>query len=169
VKILCFGLGALLIALIVQEEIVRVLNPRNHALIIVGVYGVCSMLALAGFAWSSCEAISCAGFWVDILRLALLLGSLSLAYIAVYSAIEDDSPSMAMVKMAWQSGENGCGEADFARVMDDRLFLDQRLEAMQRDGWITESDGSVTLTPLGTFWAKLFRRAQLLLRMDEGG
>ena len=168
-RILLFGFVALIAAFVVQVAVVRVLQPRNHAAVIVVVFGIFSALALVAFALFSPAEGSGWGHWIDLGRLALLLGSLSLAYIAVYSAIEDDSPSMAMVKMAWQAGHKGCAESDFRAVMDDQLFLDQRLEAMKRDGWIGELAGEVFLTPLGRFWASLFYRAQVILRMDEGG
>ncbi len=168
-RILLFGLAALVSAFVVQVLVVRALQPRNHAAVIVVVFGTFCALALAAFAVFPSADNNGWGYWIDLGRLALLLASLSLAYVAVYSAIEDDSPSMAMVKMAWQAGAKGCAEEDFRAVMDDRLFLDQRIEAMKRDGWVVEVAGNIVLTPLGRFWASLFYRAQLLLRMDEGG
>lgn len=168
-RVLFFGVGAFFQALVIQAIIVRFLRPRNHAAVIVAVFGFVSVLAVLLFASYPDSDVNDVSIFADIARLALLLGSLSLAYIAVYSAIEDDSPSMAMVKMAWQARPAGCSEGDLARIMDDRLFLDQRLEAMRRDGWITGGAEVVTLTSLGRFWAGLFRRAQLMLRMDEGG
>jgi hypothetical protein len=168
-ELLLYCSAALICAFVVQVSIVRVLNPSNHAAVIVAVFGLFSIASVVLFAAFGHGSGDVAAHWAATARLALILASLSLAYIAVYSAIEDDSPSMAMVKMAWKSGAKGCGEPDFQLVMDDRLFLDRRLDAMERDGWIAKRGGAVTLTRLGTFWAKLFRRAQLLLRMDEGG
>ena len=167
-SVLLFGAATLISAFVVQVVLVRWLRPRNHAAVIVAVFGAFSVAALVLFV----KVVSDVGgpsLWADAARLALLLGSLSLAYIAVYSAIEDDSPSMAMVKMAWQAGDQGCVEADFRAVMDDRLFLDQRIEAMKRDGWVLQEGDEIVLTPLGRLWGTVFRRAQLLLRMDEGG
>lgn len=168
-SVLLWGLTTLVAAFVVQVIFVRWLRPQNHAAVIVAVFGTFSAVALILFVSLASGDGSGASRWTDAARLALLLGSLSLAYIAVYSAIEDDSPSMAMVKMAWQAGECGCVEEDFRAVMDDRLFLDQRIEAMKRDGWIVQSADEIVLTPLGRLWGTIFRRAQLLLRMDEGG
>lgn len=167
-SVLSFGAASLLAAFVVQVILVRWLQPRNHAAVIVAVFGAFSMAALVMFVKFG-AGHSGLSIWADAARLALLLGSLSLAYIAVYSAIEDDSPSMAMVKMAWQAGDEGCVESDFRAVMDDRHFLDQRIEAMKRDGWVLQSGDEIVLTPLGRLWGTVFRRAQLLLRMDEGG
>jgi hypothetical protein len=168
-ELLLYCFAALACALVVQVGIVRLTDPANHAAVILGVFGFFSIASIVSFAVFARGSEDVAAHWTDTVRLALLLASLSLAYIAVYSAIEDDSPSMAIVKMAWKNGANGCGEIDFALVMDDRLFLDQRLEAMARDRWIVQTSGDVKLTPLGRFWAELFRRSQMLLGMDEGG
>ncbi|MEX1049870.1 MAG: hypothetical protein WED15_10100 [Akkermansiaceae bacterium] len=168
-SVLFFGFGALAAAFIVQVLLVRCLQPRNHAAVIVAVFGTFSLLALLLFVVLQRGDVDGLPLWADTARLALMLGSLSLAYIAVYSAIEDDSPSMAMVKMAWQAGGRGCTEADFRTVMNDHLFLDQRIEAMKRDGWVVQSGDAIVLTPLGRIWGTVFSRAQQLLRMDEGG
>ena len=167
--VLLFGLGALLLAFVAQVAIVRTLRPKNHAAVIVAVFGVFSFAALVLFAMWPRPEPPVVPVWADVARLALLLASISLAYIAVYSAIEDDSPSMAMVKMAWQAGDKGCAESDFRAVMDDRLFLDRRIDAMERDGWVDRSGGNLILTPLGRLWATVFFKAQLVLGMDEGG
>jgi hypothetical protein len=168
-SVLVCGLGTLALAFVVQVVLVRLLHPRNHAAVIVVVFGLCSLLALLLFAMFPLLRGGDWASWADTARLALLLGSLSLAYVAVYSAIEDDSPSMALVKMAWQAGGRGCSEEQFRAVMDDRLFLDQRIEAMRRDGWVVKSGDGIVLTPLGRLWGTVFLQAQLLLRMDEGG
>jgi len=168
-EVLLYCFAALACAFVVQIGIVRLTKPANHASVILGVFGFFSIASIVSFFVFSHGSGDVAAHWTDTVRLALLLASLSLAYIAVYSAIEDDSPSMAMVKMAWKNGPKGCGEVDFALVMDDALFLDQRIEAMVRDRWIVRTNGGAKLTPLGRFWAELFRRSQILLGMDEGG
>lgn len=160
---------ALLLALLAQILVVRVFHPRNHALVITLCFAMMSLAAMATFYFFVRPSTDTVQLISQTARLGLLLLSITLAHIATYSAIEDDSPSMAIVKMAWDAGERGCSESELSEVMGDDLFLTNRIHAMKRDGWIDSSSDRVTLTPLGRAWATLFAKVQSVLRMDEGG
>jgi hypothetical protein len=168
-NLLTIAFLALIVALAIQIAVVRVFRPRNHALVITLCFGLASVAAMTVFFVFVHPCTDAVERSVQTARLGLLLLSITLAHIATYSAIEDDSPSMAMVKMAWDAGHHGCSEKDFSQVMGDDLFLAKRIDAMRRDGWIECRKDQISLTPLGVIWGTLFAKVQRLLRMDEGG
>lgn len=168
-SLLIVAFSALLLALFAQILVVRIFHPRNHALVITLCFAVSSLAAMATFYLFARPSTDTVELISQTARLGLLLLSITLAHIATYSAIEDDSPSMAIVKMVWDAGERGCSESELSEVMGDDLFLTNRIHAMKRDGWINADRDRLTLTPLGKTWATLFANMQSVLRMDEGG
>lgn len=167
--LLIIAFPALILALLAQILVVRIFHPRNHALVITICFALTSLAAMATFYFFVRPSTNTVELISQTARLGLLLLSITLAHIATYSAIEDDSPSMAIVKMAWDAGESGCSGSELSEVMGDDLFLTNRIHAMKRDGWINADRDRVTLTPLGKTWATLFANVQYVLRMDEGG
>lgn len=163
-SVLGYGLGAMLVALVLQVFWVRWREPANHARVIMVVFGLCSLLG--GFLlWQTPSSD-----WCELARYLLLTGSLSVMYLIVYAAVEDDSPSMAMVYFAAQAGAEGRSRGEFRQVLRDDLLFGERVAAMKREGWLEEGAGGVlSLSHRGAFIGKFYTRMQHLLRMDEGG
>jgi len=79
----------------------------------------------------------------------VLAGPLALAYVAFYSAIEEDSPSLALVAMTQRAGANGCQREDFSVIINDDLLSGSRLAALARDGYVQITGGRCQLTTKG--------------------
>lgn len=168
--VLLFGLGWFAVSLVVQVAFVRWRNPSNHALVIARVFVFFALIACGLFVWLAPSGETWTALLCDTGRLAMFAVALTLAYIALYAAVEDDSPSMAMVKFASQAGEAGRGKDDFRIILDEDLLFGERVAAMKRDGWLVETDGGgCMLTPRGRLIGSLYLHMQRWLRMDEGG
>jgi hypothetical protein len=121
-------------------------------------------LALLGLFFLIIAAGLTAGLWLpsgwgpqsggEIAYAMVLDVPLTLAYIAFYSAIEEDSPSLAMVAMAQRAGARGCAREDFAAVINDDLVGGSRLDALARDGFVRIVDARCQLTAKGRRWAR---------------
>lgn len=162
--VLVSGLATLLLALVVQVIWVRCLRPADHARVILSVFGV--VIAAAAAALFAGGHLDVCG----VARFSLLTLSLAGMYLIVYAAVEDDSPSMAMVRFAAQGGAAGRTRDDFRVVLRDDLLFGERVAAMKREGWVEEREGGVLhLTRRGTLIGRFYLRLQHWLRMDEGG
>jgi hypothetical protein len=164
VTVLGYGLGAMVVALLLQVVWVRWRQPANHARVIMVVFASCSLLG--GVLLHQAAGAE----WCEVARYLLLTGSLSVMYLIVYAAVEDDSPSMAMVYFAAQAGAEGRARGEFRQVLRDDLLFGERVAAMRREGWLEEeAGGALRLSRRGAIIGKFYTRMQHALRMDEGG
>lgn len=163
-SVLGYGLAAMMVSLFLQVLWVRWRKPANHARVIMVVFSLCSLAG--GVLLRQIGA----GDWCDVCRYLLLTGSLSVMYLIVYAAVEEDSPSMAMVYFAAQTSVEGRAREEFRQVLRDDLLFGERVSAMRREGWIEEGDGgALRLSRRGVFIGGFYTRLQHALRMDEGG
>lgn len=162
-SVLGYGLGAVMVALFLQVLWVRWCKPANHARVIMVVFALCSLVG--GVFLRQIGAAD----WCDVCRYLLLTGSLSVMYLIVYAAVEDDSPSMAMVYFAAQAGAEGRAREEFRQVLRDDLLFGERVAAMRREGWLEQVGGALRLSRRGAVIGEFYTRLQHALRMDEGG
>ncbi len=154
----------MIVALVLQVIWVRWRQPANHARVIMVVFAACSLLG--GVLLHQTAGAE----WCEVARYLLLTGSLGVMYLIVYAAVEDDSPSMAMVYFAAQAGSEGRPREEFRQVLRDDLLFGERVAAMKREGWLKEApDGALRLSRRGAMIGKFYTRMQHVLRMDEGG
>lgn len=159
-----YGLGAMIVALVLQVVWVRWRQPANHARVIMAVFAFCSLFGAVLLLQVG------AGDWCEVARYFLLTGSLSVMYLIVYAAVEDDSPSMAMVYFAAQAGAEGRVRNDFRQVLRDDLLFGERVAAMRREGWLEQQPGDrLRLSRRGAAIGGFYTWLQHALRMDEGG
>jgi hypothetical protein len=108
------------------------------------------------------------GPW-QCVHLALFHVAMSLTYVILYSAIEQESPSLAMVQFVDRAGTRGRSRQEFQRLINDELLVGNRLNNMVRAGWVQENGSSYRLTAKGRRLAWLFISAARLLGLEEGG
>lgn len=96
---------------------------------------------------------STVGEWLHV---AVVYVPVSLAYIASYSAVEEDSPSLRIVRYVADAGASGRSRDDLSSILNNDVLLGSRFEAMVRDGLVVESGGRYALTRRGKRLARLF-------------
>jgi len=158
--LLCFGLFAC--AFLIQMGWWRVRPPvlqrRVLLAIFLGVLGFFIVLAALGAATLR-ECAHVLVFYVPLM----------LAYIAFYTAIEADSPSMTIATKVAQAGANGLCAEDLGRLFTTNSPLALRIEAMITEGMITRQGEMLHLTPKGRRMAVLFTRMASLMGLEQGG
>ena len=105
--------------------------------------------------------------WFFILHFSFFFIPVFLAYICFYSAIEEDSPSVGLIKLTQFNKQ--CTIEDYAKIINNDLLIVSRLEAMKRDQFLEHKDGIYTLTKKGRLWGKIFSIASSLFNFTYAG
>ena len=108
------------------------------------------------------------GFWAWFAA-GVFHGACSLAYMVVYSALEQDSPSVTMVKFTDLAGSGGRAPDEYSQVLSDEVIVGSRLGAMLAGGMAERRGGRIHLAPKGAFWERLFGGWTRLLGIRGGG
>ena len=163
--VLLIGAGLLVASFLVQLVLWRSALPGSQTralLVIFTLVPVCA--AAAGFAAQRLPLLSAP----ELVRLALLYVSCMLAYIVLYSAIEMESPTLAIVSHLARHGTTGSSNAElFARFGSDDT-LRSRIAAIEHGGWIHRDGERLVLTPSGRFYAGLFERGSSIVGLGFG-
>lgn len=104
----------------------------------------------------------------DLLRIGLFHASMSLAYIVTYSAIEAQSPTLAIMTLVAEAGANGRTRADLDRIIDDEWLFGSRVSAAVRDGLLVAGRDVLVLTPKGRRVARMFAMYRAVLAAEKG-
>lgn len=107
--------------------------------------------------------------FMEYIEFLLLYSSLTLAYIATYSAVEVDSPSLVIVLSIAKMVPEGLDREKLFSLMNDDLLLIPRINELVSDKMVAIDKDIYKLTPKGSFFVNtiiLFRR---LLNLPKGG
>lgn len=145
---------------------------RVPANAITSLLSVFFLVLVAGFAATRyvpfLSAFSPCNVW-EYLHVTLFHVSLTLGYIIVYSAIEEDSPSTTMVKFTALAGDSGRSRSEFNLIVNNDLLIEARLRAMVQGGLAVRNFGRIQLTPQGFFWLRILSFWSRLLGIHKGG
>jgi hypothetical protein len=146
----------------------RLRRPANHALLIIQLAALCSVISMVFFVFKRLPLdAEVPELLADLFRLGLLEFSLMATYLGLFTAVEDDGPSMTIARIAANAGANGAKRQDFLDVLHPEMLFARRVEAMERDGWILLDAEQYRLTSLGAWWARFFRSGQRLFGLEE--
>lgn len=106
---------------------------------------------------------------IDYMHIAVFFTSLALAYIANYSAIEVDSPSLLITKIIGYSGAKGVSKEELLNVMTDDTLLKPRVRDLVEDKLIDLDMDKYKLTLRGRLLARTFIFYRKLLNAQKGG
>jgi len=158
-----WSLGILVFAFAIHIILWRIKRPTAQRGALLRIFGAVFLLFLSVVA-----ALSLLSFW-ECLHVGICYAPLALSYIALYSAIEADSPSLTMVKFVAAAGGAGRVREDFERVINDTTLVEQRLKAMVDEGMAVREGNMLGITPKGLGMARLFSAAARLLNLNPGG
>ena len=108
------------------------------------------------------------GVW-EYVHVAIFHIALSLAYVVVNSALQNDSPSCMLVTFVAESAKEGRSRDDIIAIFDDRFLIIPRLTAMVTGGLVAETSGVYRLTDKGVRWITFFVQCRRLFRVSKGG
>lgn len=105
----------------------------------------------------------------ELAQVGLCYVSLMLSYVATYSMIEADSPTLSLLLFVSGQGAEGRLREDLESFLLGRSVLQDRLEAMLVDGMLVERDGRYHLAT-GSFLAfRLILAYKRLFDSGQGG
>ena len=107
--------------------------------------------------------------WHDFMRFFLLYAGSALVYIILYSAIEQQSPTLALIDCISQHGEEGSDEESLKKIINPDKEIEARLLVMRNGRWLQSHDNIWRLTPTGKRIAYLFDYAAVLFGLSLGG
>jgi len=105
----------------------------------------------------------------EIMRFILLYSSCAFVYIILYSAIEQQSPTLAILHYIDSRGIHGCDGKSLVHYLSTLEEVKQRLFRMEQGEWIILMQGNWCLTKKGRYIAYLFECAAVFFRLGKGG
>ena len=159
------GLALLMLAFALHVVIWRVHPPKRSIHALLGIFATTPLVAVPIFMAIEPSVASLS----DALRVLLFYVPSSLVYVCLYSAIEAQSPSLAIVSYVAGCGSAGRSEADIANHLIDDEGVNARIGSMKAARMIVVGDGRCALTPGGRRWAQLFEFAGNVFRLPLGG
>jgi len=162
------ALGLITAAFLVHLCLWRIHRPSNHTLGLLAVFGITYLVGLPVLYF--CPVTH----WIVqkpclFLQITIFHIVISLAYIAFYSILEEDSPSLSIVTMVSAAGSVGLEK----EVIESRLqagdILESRIAASMKGGLVKQQGESYFLTSKGRFFARLFLMMEKLMGLGRGG
>ena len=162
------GMALLILAFVVHVVTWRVHLPRRSTRALLCIFAMTPLVAVSILMTIEPSAVTDASL-SDALRVLLFYVSCSLVYVCFYSAIEVQSPSLAIVSYIADCGGAGCTETDIANQIIDDEGVSARIDSMKAAKMIVIADGRCALTMSGRLWAMLFEFAGSIFRLPLGG
>lgn len=105
----------------------------------------------------------------DYLNMALLYGALFLSYLTTYSAVQADSPTMAILLAIDESGCRGMNRAELLARFDDAVLVLPRIDDLVAGDLVRYRNGRYVIQPPGLSLAKVNIGYRRMLKLEKGG
>ena len=99
----------------------------------------------------------------------LLYGLLCLAYVAESTAVENESPSMKIIKMIRASEDQQMSFAELKQGFTDKEFIHDRLDDLVKHGHVIYEEGQYLLSRKGSLIVGIIRVYRDFIRRGLGG
>lgn len=166
--VVLFAVAVFSLAFLVHWLLWRLWRPRRQILALLILFmGLFPVVLLC--AWLFPEAIPWPeGLW-QWLHVTLFYVAVSLAYIVVYSALEQDSPSLTVVAFVAAAGQKGRTMDELQALIPLDFIIGSRFDSMLHGGLIERAGEVYQLTPKGRFWGRLFLLFRRMFKLRLGG
>lgn len=172
-NVLVYGIVLFLVAFFIHLLFWKFYLPKHHTKALLKIF-IATLLGGIVLAWamprglaSSYMPLPRSGY--EYLRLSLFFISLALGYIATYSAVEVDSPSLVMILAIAKAGKAGLPQADLFKSMTDDLLVKPRLRDLVDDNMVCLDNDKYKLAPKGIFFIRTIILSRKVLRASKGG
>jgi hypothetical protein len=169
-RVLAFSIILTFVSLAVHLLAWRIAIPRRQTRALLAIFALvpCVVAATGAFAPTLLRALGPVSPW-EWLHVVLFYVAVTLAYIVVYSALEERSPSMTLLSHAAQAPATGCSRAELEIVLGRASPVEVRLAALVRDGLVDEHLGVCRLTRKGRRLTATFECLRQFLGFGRGG
>jgi hypothetical protein len=164
--VLLAGAGLLFLSFCVQLALWRIFVPTRQICALLVVFILVPLIAV-GFVQLTGMSMPAALSAAETVRLAIFYVSCALTYIVLYSAIEEQSPTLAIISYVAEKSQ--CSTADLVDRFGRGHELSQRIELLARSEFVRQQGDHYRLSPAGNRLAKLFDAANRLFGLESGG
>jgi len=93
---------------------------------------------------------------LDCLLLAQFHVFVTFVYIAAYCSVEEQSPTLAILKLAHCASDRGITETDISSVINDDFIIERRLRPLLQGKFVENQGEQLVLTPKGKLLAWVY-------------
>ncbi len=165
--VLLAGIGLLFISFCAQLVLWRIFIPGRQIRSLLVIFVLVPLIAVGLLKIIGMPEAFATLSAAEIVRLAIFYVSCALTYIVLYSAIEEQSPTLAIV--SYVAGRSQCTGADLVDRFGKGHELTQRIELLARSEFVRQDGDRYRLAPAGHRFAKLFDAANRLFGLESGG
>jgi len=108
------------------------------------------------------------GFW-GFLQVLIFYIPVMLCYVITYVALEDDSPSMTIVRFVEQAKDKGRSRQELGQIITNQALILPRINILLKDGWIEHDNERYQATEKGQFYNRFFAFGLKLLKISREG
>jgi hypothetical protein len=109
------------------------------------------------------------GSFAEILTIFVFYGSIALGYIAFYSLLESDSPTLTLIRGLTEAKSQGMTIEELYEMMSKKQFVRSRLEQLLKDGWVIRSGNTYCATQAGKGFLSIFNFQRRLFKLKSKG
>jgi hypothetical protein len=165
--VLLAGIGLLFLSFCAQLVLWRIFIPRRQIRTLLVIFFLVPLIVFGVVQHAGTPIELAALSAAEIARLAIFYVSCALTYIVLFSAIEAQSPTLAIVSYVAEKSQ--CTGADLVDRFGKGHELSHRIELLARSEFVKHEDDRYRLAPAGDRLAKLFDAANRLFGIESGG
>jgi len=105
----------------------------------------------------------------EFLHVLIFCVPVMLGCIITFVALEDDSPSMTIVRFVGQAGETGRSLSQVRSIVSNETLIIPRIRTMVKNGWIEYVDGKYHATAKGRICNQILALGPKLLNISREG
>ena len=171
-RVACLAVVVVIAAFAIHWTMWRIRIPRRQTFVLLVIFTTTLLVGLTSAAglsiFTGYSLCGLHGFW-ECLQVAIFHIAWMLAYVVAYSALEERSPSMAILTQIANSKKQGRSREELEENFKGFCPIEIRVNAMIRDHMIDQLDGDYALTAKGRQWARVFSTWRTLLGFAKGG
>lgn len=172
-EILFWGLAIFCFAFILHLLVWKICVPKSTIKVLLLIFFSCLVVSLIFLFFASALFVDfflrIPNNFIDYVYITMLFVSLSLVYIASYSAIEADSPSLVVVMSIAKSSPDGLSKEGLLEMFTDDLLVKPRIKDLVNSKMIHLESNSYKLTNKGALFVKVFILFRKFLSLSKGG
>ena len=165
--VLLAGVGLLFLSFCGQLVLWRIFIPTRQIRALLVIFFLVPLIVFGVVQLTGTPIALAALSAAEAARLAIFYVSCALTYIVLFSAIEEQSPTLAIISYVFKKSQ--CTAADLVERFGKGHELSQRIELLARSEFVKREGDRYRLAATGDRLAKLFDAANRLFGIESGG
>lgn len=149
--------------IVVQMVVWRVRKKRGHYTSLSVISILVLLVSLAEF-WYL-QTVTPFEYW----NFVMLYAAMALSYMITYSAVQADSPTMAILLQMERAGARGSSREELLAQLNDAVLILPRLDDLVIGNLVVRSGDRYRITERGSLLARVYIFYRALLKMEKGG